>query len=83
MYEVARARRWLPRAARALHAPLFVAYAGGDVICDNRRNRRLLARVASPMETHTYAGARHILEFSSERQAFFGDLAGWLGREPA
>jgi len=81
MYEVARARRRLPRAARALRAPLFVAYAGGDVICDNPRNRRLLARVTSPTETRTYAAARHILEFSTEREAFFGDLTGWLGRE--
>jgi len=83
MYEVARARRRLRRAARALRAPLFVAYAGGDVICDNQRNRRLLARVTSPIETRTYPGARHILEFSSERDAFFVDLVGWLARERA
>jgi alpha-beta hydrolase superfamily lysophospholipase len=83
MYEVARARLRLSRAARALHAPLFVAYAGGDVICDNQRTRHLLARVTSPMETHSYAGARHVLEFSNEREAFFADLTGWIAREPA
>jgi alpha-beta hydrolase superfamily lysophospholipase len=82
MYEVARARRRLPRAARALRAPLLVAYAGNDVICDNRRNARLLGRVGSPVETRTYPGARHILEFSTEREAFFGDLTAWL-RQPA
>ena len=80
MYEVALARRRLPRAARALRAPLLVAYAGGDVICDNQRNRRLLERVTSPMKTRTYPAARHILEFSSERDAFFADLASWLVR---
>jgi alpha-beta hydrolase superfamily lysophospholipase len=83
MYEVARARHRLAHAARALRAPLFVAYAGSDLICDNRRNRRLLARVTSPMETHTYDGARHILEFSTERDAFFADLTDWLTREGA
>jgi alpha-beta hydrolase superfamily lysophospholipase len=80
MYEVARARRRLPSAARALRAPIFVAYAESDVICDNSRNRRVLARVASPAETHTYSGARHILEFSARREAFLDDLAGWIAR---
>lgn len=81
MYEVARARSRLRSAAQALRAPLFVAYAGRDVICDNRRNRDLLARVTSPVESRTYPGARHILEFSTERDAFFADLVGWLTRE--
>lgn len=80
MYEVARARRRLRPAARALRAPLFVAYAGNDVICDNPRNRRLLAHVASPTEVRTYPGARHILEFSTERDAFLRDLSGWLAK---
>lgn len=78
MYEVARARRRLPHAARALRAPLLVAYAGKDVICDNPRSARLLARVTSPVETRTYPGARHILEFSAERDAFLADLTAWL-----
>lgn len=82
MYEIARARRRLPRATRALRAPLFVAYAGTDIICDNERNRRLLARVTSATETRTYPGARHILEFSTEREAFFGELTAWLTQAP-
>jgi alpha-beta hydrolase superfamily lysophospholipase len=81
MYEIARARRRLRAAARALRAPLFVAYAGGDVICDNPRTRRLLERVASPMQTHTYPGAKHILEFSVEREVFLRDLAAWLSSQ--
>jgi alpha-beta hydrolase superfamily lysophospholipase len=80
MYEVARARRQLSRAARALRPPLFVAYAGNDVICDNPRNRRLLARVTSPTTSRTYPSARHILEFSTERDAFLGDLTAWLAQ---
>jgi alpha-beta hydrolase superfamily lysophospholipase len=81
MYEIARARRRLRAAARALRAPLFVAYAGGDVICDNRRTRRLLERVASPMQAHTYPGAQHILEFSVEREVFLRDLGAWLSSQ--
>jgi alpha-beta hydrolase superfamily lysophospholipase len=84
MFETARARRWLRRATLALRAPLFVAYAGRDVICDNERTRRLLARVTGPTETRTYAGVRHILELSDDRDAFLGELEAWLRRgEPA
>ena len=81
LYEVGRGRRQLPRAARVLRTPLLVALAGGDVICDNKRNRRLLEHVTAPMEVHQYSGARHILEFSGEREAFFNDLTAWLKRQ--
>lgn len=81
LYEVARARRRLVEAARALRAPLLVALAGDDVICDNERNRRLVERVTIPIDVREYAGARHILEFSGQRDAFLNDLARWLERE--
>jgi acylglycerol lipase len=80
LYEVRRARGLLARAAGALQAPLLVALAGDDRICDNRRNRRLFERVTSPMEIGEYAGARHILEFSGQREAFLNDLAAWFQR---
>ena len=47
-------------------------------ICDNERNRRLLARVTAPKEVREYPGARHILEFSGQRAAFLNDLAVWF-----
>ena len=80
LYEVRRARGQLTRAADALRAPLLVAIAGDDVICDNARNRRLLARVSAPKEIRAYSGARHILEFSGKREAFLNDLAAWFAR---
>jgi acylglycerol lipase len=83
MYEILRARRRLTRAADALRAPLLVAIAGDDVICDNPRNRRLLARVTAPKELFEYSGARHILEFSNQREAFLTDLAAWFAGQEA
>ena len=83
LYEVRRARRQLTRAADALRAPLLVAIAGDDVICDNPRNRRLLARVTAQKEVRAYSGARHILEFSGKREAFLNNLAAWFARREA
>lgn len=83
LYEVRRARRRLAKAIRALRAPMLVAMAGDDLICDNRRNRGLLERAATPVEVREYPGARHILEFSGQREAFFRDLAAWFERREA
>ena len=80
-YEIRRARGRLRAAAGALRAPLFVAMAGDDPICDNARNRRLFERVTARKEIRTYSGARHILEFSNARQAFLDDLAAWFERQ--
>ncbi len=82
-YEVHRARTRLAKAVRALRAPLLVAMAGDDRICDNRRNRRLFERVTAPAEVREYPGARHILEFSGQRETFFRDLAAWFERREA
>lgn len=79
-YEIRRARRRLRAAASALRAPLLVAMAGEDPICDNARNRRLLERVNTEKEIREYSGARHILEFSQARDAFLRDLATWYQR---
>ena len=79
-YEIWRGRRKLGAAARALRVPLMAALAGGDLICDNRRNRRLFERVGAPKEIREYPGARHILEFSGQRERFLDDLAAWFFR---
>jgi len=83
LYEVRRARGQLGKAVRALRAPLFVAMAGDDLICDNRRNGRLLERVTTPAEFREYPGARHILEFSGQRETFFRDLTAWFAEREA
>jgi len=81
LFEIWRARFRLPRAAAALRAPLFAALAREDAICDNPRNRALLARVSAPVHIVEYAGARHILEFSGQRAAFLTEVGAWLERQ--
>lgn len=83
LFELRRARTLLPEAADALRAPLLVAMAGQDVICDNPRVMRLLERARGRKEVLTYDDARHVLEFSGERDSFLDDLAGWLTRSVA
>jgi len=80
-FEIWRARRRLCKAAATLRAPLMVAMAADDPICDNRRNRQLLEQVAAPKEIREYPGARHILEFSGARAAFLNDLGTWYERQ--
>jgi alpha-beta hydrolase superfamily lysophospholipase len=77
--EVDRARGFIQAHAGQLTMPIFMANAGGDGICDNPANETFLARLPSTAKTlKTYPGARHVLEFSSERAAFFRDLGRWL-----
>lgn len=78
LFDIQWARSRLPRAARELQAPLLAAMAGEDPICDNARTRRLLEHVGAPKDLRVYAEARHVLEFSAARDAFFQDLAVWL-----
>ena len=77
--QVPRARRFVERNTGCLAMPVFMALAGTDRICDNEKNRAFFERLPS---THkrlvTYRGARHILEFSSEKEIFFADLKKWL-----
>lgn len=77
--EADRARRFIQDHADRLTMPVFMAHAGGDGICDNAANTTFLAQLPAADKTlKTYAGARHVLEFSSERAAFFRDLHAWL-----
>ena len=56
-----------------------MALAGGDRICDNVRNRAFFHRIPSNHKLLVeYSGARHILEFSEERDRFFAELRRWL-----
>lgn len=78
LWELRRARSALPRAVESLRAPLFVAMAADDRICDNRRSLRILERAPVAAEFREYENARHILEFSAARERFLDDLTGWL-----
>ena len=59
-----------------------MAIAGEDPISDNRRNIRFFENLpADDKMMINYEDARHILEFSQERERFLDDLAFWLARE--
>ena len=59
--------------------PVFMAFAGGDEISDNEKNRAFFDRLPAEQKVlHEYPGAVHIIEFSTERDAFFADLGKWL-----
>ena len=77
--QVPRARRFIEKNTGRLAMPVFMALAGKDGICDNGQNRAFFDRLPSKHKRLvTYRGARHILEYSSERETFFADLKGWF-----
>ncbi|WP_136798485.1 MULTISPECIES: alpha/beta fold hydrolase [Desulfosediminicola] len=78
-YQVNEARKFITRQVDLLKVPLFVALAGEDRIGDNRKNEKFFDKIPYPDKTLvTYEDARHILEYSPERQRFFTDLLNWL-----
>lgn len=82
---LAREDRRLTQFARAsatyLHLPLLLMLAGRDRIVANRPTRKFFARVASTDKTLIeYSNATHTLEFESEPEAYFADLAHWLAK---
>jgi len=78
-WETARARRFIHANENKLTMPIFMAMAGRDRICDNRRDRAFIDRIPATMKRrHEYPEAMHILEFSNEKLAFFSDLSCWF-----
>lgn len=63
---------------RRLGVPTFVALAGRDRLSDNPRTVGLLRRSPAATRIVTYPEATHILEYSSEKDRFFADLADWI-----
>jgi len=79
-FEIFLARRFLKRNLPRLTTPLFMALAGRDRISDNERNTAFFDNAPSENKRlRVYPDATHILEFSREKEAFFHDLANWLG----
>jgi alpha-beta hydrolase superfamily lysophospholipase len=61
--------------------PVYMALAGKDRICDNDENRAFFDRLAAKQKfCSTFPEAVHILEFSSEKAAFFDSLAAWFAK---
>jgi alpha-beta hydrolase superfamily lysophospholipase len=78
-FEIAKMKLFVKRRAKEITIPIFTALAGQDPICDNERNKRFFESIRSEDKTiKTYSEARHILEFSGQREEFFRDLAEWL-----
>ena len=78
-FEIAHARIYINTHKKSLVVPVFMATAGKDEICDNVKNVNFFEHIGSEDKTHNnYPGAVHILEYSSEKKQFFGDLEKWL-----
>lgn len=79
-YQVHQARKFIDKNIRQLTIPVFMAMAGEDPICENRRNIAFFERLPSRHKTLIeYGDARHILEFSQEKERFLAALSCWLG----
>jgi alpha-beta hydrolase superfamily lysophospholipase len=73
--------RYARQAAPYLHMPILLMLAGRDRIVDNRRTRAFFNRTGATCRTVLeYPGAAHTLEFESDPQPYFADLAGWIVR---
>ena len=80
-FEINRARQYIHRRRDALATPTYMLFAGQDVITDNQRGLKFLERIpAEPKSYVVFPEAKHILEFSPAKAAFFDHLIGWLAR---
>lgn len=78
-WQIYKARKQINALSDQLTMPLFVGYAGKDSIADNDKSQRWLATVPALVKTEiSYPDARHILEFSLDRDRYFMDLQHWL-----
>lgn len=67
------------RLREAPPAPIHLFLAGEERIIDNERTRKFLADLPwTHRHVTTYPHARHTLEFSDDRDAYFGDLIRWI-----
>ncbi len=81
-FQVHRARKFVRANTDKIEMPIFMAIAGEDPISDNRRNIRFFENLpADDKMMINYEDARHILEFSPEKNRFLNDLVFWLARE--
>jgi len=86
-WQVHQARKHLLAHSDELTMPILVGFAEADGIADNAASRRWLAGLPAEARTEiVYPGARHILEYSAQRDRYFNDLRHWLAwmeeREP-
>ncbi|MEN8199327.1 MAG: alpha/beta fold hydrolase [Thermodesulfobacteriota bacterium] len=78
-FQVPLARHSIVKQGNRINMPLFIGMAAGDSICDNEKNREFFNTIPAERKMMvTYPNARHILEFSKDRDTFFNDLTAWL-----
>jgi len=76
------ARKYIYSHIDRLEMPVYMALAGQDPICDNPRNIDFFEKLpADDKMLVNYENARHILEFSPEKERFLTDLIFWLSRQ--
>ncbi len=81
LFESVRLDRSLRSAPRHIQVPVLLMLAERDRIIDNASTRRYVERFAtSDKVIIEYPGARHTLEFESDRDRFVADLQTWLQR---
>ncbi len=69
---------YLRRAAKRVTVPTLLALAERDRIIDNARTVAFAARFRGPVETVTYPGAHHTLEFERADHPWLTDLVRWV-----
>ncbi len=80
-YQVHRTRKFIHKNISQLNMPVFMGIASEDPICDNQRNLIFFQKMpAADNALIEYNDARHILEFSPEKEKYFVDLTNWLNR---
>lgn len=78
-FQVPMARKYIEKNQDQLTVPIFMGMAAKDTICDNGKNRQFFSELPSGRRLLiTYPNAKHILEFSEDRDLFFSDLAAWF-----
>jgi esterase/lipase len=79
--QIHRARKFIKANTNRLRMPVLIGFAGEDEIADNVKNRKWFNGIPATDKTEiTYPDARHILEYSLERERYFEDLGYWLSR---
>ncbi|MEN8190314.1 MAG: alpha/beta fold hydrolase [Thermodesulfobacteriota bacterium] len=78
-FQVPLARHFINKKMDRLTMPVFMGMAAKDTICDNDKNKLFFNDLESNRkQLVTYGEAKHILEFSDDRDTFFTDLAAWF-----
>jgi alpha-beta hydrolase superfamily lysophospholipase len=78
-YTIHKARIYLRKNKGNITAPVFMAFAGRDQISDNNDNKEFFDHLSNPKNLlKTYNQARHILEYSADKDVFFADLKDWF-----